>query len=81
MTPLYGQIFNRFMIRPEDPLNKTILVRRRGPAGLGVRHAEARHCSPPEPDRVALISFLSRDPRLSGCYQYGYLFQPEVWPR
>jgi hypothetical protein len=32
-------------------------------------------------DRVATVSFLSKDQKVSGCYQYGYAFYPEVWPR
>ncbi len=32
-------------------------------------------------DRAAMVSFLSKDPKLSACYKYGYSFQPEVWSR
>src|SRR5258706_7690902 len=31
--------------------------------------------------RVAVVSFFSGDPHHSACYQYGYEFYPEVWPR
>jgi hypothetical protein len=91
----WGRVFQGFAIRPEDPLNKTALVR--GVARQGWEYALLRrgilHLSNPDAqlggfimvarlsDRVAVVSFLSKDPRLSACYQYGYAFHPEVWPR
>lgn len=91
----WGQIFNGFQVRPVDPLNKMILVRGVSPEGweyalmrLGIVHPQNPDAQAGGfvmaarlGDRVALISFLSKDPRLSACYQYGYLFHPEVWPR
>jgi hypothetical protein len=83
------------VIRPEDPLNKTVLVR--GVAPQGWEYAVLRRgiLWPANPDaqlggfimvaklgdRAAMVSFLSKDPKLSACYKYGYSFQPEVWSR
>ena len=91
----WGQVFNGFVIRPEDPLNKTVLVR--GVAPQGWEYAVLRRgiLWPANPDaqlggfimvsklgdRAAIVSFLSKDPKLSACYKYGYSFQPEVWSR
>ena len=91
----FGQIFTGFQVRPVDPLNKFILVRGTAPQGweyaivrIGIVHPQSPDAQAGGAlmavrlgDRVALISFLSKDPRLSGCYQYGYLFHPEAWPR
>jgi hypothetical protein len=91
----WGQIFQGFQVRPVDPLNKMIFVRGVSPQGweyvivrLGIVHPQSPDAQAGGSlmvvrlgDRVALISFLSKDPRLSACYQYGYLFHPEVWPR
>lgn len=91
----WGRIFQGFVLRPEDPLNRTVLVR--GVAPQGWEYAVLRRgiLSPANPDaqlggsimvarlgdRVAVVSFLSKDPRLSACYMYGYAFHPVVWPR
>jgi hypothetical protein len=91
----WDRVFQGFAIRPEDPLNRTVLVR--GVAPQGWEYAVLRRgiLWPANPDaqlggsimvaklgdRVAVVSFLSKDPRLSGCYMYGYAFHPEVWPR
>jgi hypothetical protein len=91
----WTQIFNGFVIRPEDPLNKTVLVRGVAPEGWEYALIRRGILHPQNPDaqlggfvmaarlgdRVALVSFLSKDTRLSACYQYGYAFHPEVWPR
>ena len=91
----WGQIFNGFVVRPEDPLNKTVLVRGVAPQGWEYALIRRGILHPQNPDaqlggfvmaarvgdRVALVSFLSKDPRLSACYQYGYEFHPVVWPR
>jgi hypothetical protein len=91
----WARVFQGFAIRPEDPLNKTVLVR--GVAPQGWEYAVLRRgiLWPANPDaqlggsimvarlgdRVAVVSFLSKDPRFSACYLYGYAFHPEVWPR
>ena len=91
----WGRVFQGFTIRPEDPLNKTVLVRGVAPQGWEYAMLRRGILWPANPDaqlggsimvarlgdRVAVVSFLSKDPRLSGCYQYGYAFHPEVWPR
>ena len=89
------RVFQGFTIRPEDPLNKTVLVRGVAPQGWEYAILRRGILWPANPDaqlggsimvaklgdRVAVVSFLSKDPRLSGCYMYGYAFHPEVWPR
>jgi len=91
----WGQVFQGFAIRPEDPLNKTILVRGVAPQGWEYALVRRGILWPQNPDaqlggsimaarlgdRVAIVSFLSKDPKLSACYMYGYAFHPEVWPR
>ena len=91
----FGQVFQGFAIRPEDPLNKTILVHGVAPQGWEYAIIRRGILWPAQPDaqlggfimavnlgnRIAIVSFLSKDPRLSSCYMYGYAFQPEVWPR
>ena len=91
----WGQVFTGFAIRPEDPLNKTVLVRGVAPQGWEYALLRRGILWPANPDallggfimvarlgdRVAVLSFLSKDPKLSGCYMYGYAFHPEVWPR
>ena len=91
----WGRVFQGFTIRPEDPLNKTILVRGFAPQGWEYAILRRGILWPQNPDaqlggsimvarlgdRVAVVSFLSKDPRLSACYMYGYAFHPEVWPR
>ena len=91
----WGRVFQGFTIRPEDPLNKTVLVRGVAPQGWEYAILRRGILWPANPDaqlggsimvarlsdRVAVVSFLSKDPRLSGCYMYGYAFHPEVWPR
>lgn len=91
----WAQIFSGFQVRPEDPLNKTILVHGIAPEGWEYAIIRRGILHPENPDaqlggfimatrlgdRVALVSFLSKDPRLSACYLYGYAFHPEVWPR
>jgi hypothetical protein len=91
----WGQVFQGFVIRPEDPLNKMILVRGKAPQGWDYALLRRGIVWPANPDaqlggfvmvakldgRVAIVSFLSKDPRLSSCFMYGYSFHPEVWPR
>jgi hypothetical protein len=91
----WGQILQGFAIRPEDPLNKTVLVRGVAPQGWEYALLRRGIVWPANPDaqlggsimvaklgdRVAIVSFLSKDPRFSSCYMYGYAFHPEVWPR
>ncbi len=91
----WSQVFQGFVIRPEDPLNKTVLVRGRAPQGWDYAILRRGILWPQNPDaqlggfimvaklndRVAIVSFLSKDPRLSSCFSYGYAFHPEVWPR
>ncbi|HTH63454.1 MAG TPA: hypothetical protein VL563_02140 [Gemmatimonadales bacterium] len=91
----WGQVFQGFVIRPEDPLNKTVLVRGRAPQGWDYALLRRGILWPANPDaqlggsimvaklndRVAIVSFLSKDPRFSSCFMYGYAFHPEVWPR
>lgn len=91
----WGRVFQGFTIRPEDPLNKTVLVRGIAPQGWEYAMIRRGILWPANPDaqlggsimvarlgnRVAVVSFLSKDTRLSGCYMYGYAFHPEVWPR
>ncbi len=91
----WGRVFQGFTIRPEDPLNKTVLVRGVAPQGWEYALIRRGILWPANPDaqlggsimvarlgdHVAVVSFLSKDTRLSGCYMYGYAFHPEVWPR
>jgi hypothetical protein len=91
----WGRIFQGFVIRPEDPLNKTVLVRGVAPQGWEYALLRRGIVYPANPDaqlggfimvarlgdRDAVVSFLSKDPRFSACYMYGYAFHPEVWPR
>lgn len=91
----WNTVFQGFAIRPEDPLNKTLLIRGIAPQGFEYAIIRRGIVWPASPDaqlggfimtaklgdRVAIVSFLSKDPRLSACYMYGYEFQPEVWPR
>ena len=91
----WGQVFAGFTIRPEDPLNKTVLLSGVAPQGWEYAIIRRGIVWPADPyaelggfimvarlgDRVAVVSWLSKDPRLSACFMYGYAFQPEVWPR
>ena len=91
----FVQVFQGFAPRPEDPLNKTILVRGVAPQGWEYAIIRRGIVWPANPDallggmimvaklgdRVAIVSFLSKDHDLSACYLYGYAFHPEVWPR
>ena len=91
----WGRVFQGFVIRPEDPLNKTVLVRGVAPQGWEYAMLRRGILWPANPDaqlggfimvarlgdRVAVVSFLSKDPRFSDCYMNGYSFHPEVWPR
>lgn len=91
----WGRVFQGFTIRPEDPLNKTVLARGVAPQGWEYALLRRGILWPANPDaqlggsimvarlgdRVAVVSFLSKDPRFSACYMYGYAFHPEVWPR
>lgn len=91
----WARVFQGFAVRPEDPLNKTILVHGVAPQGWEYAIIRRGIVWPAQPDaqlggfimaiklgdRVAIVSFLSKDVRLSACYMYGYAFQPEVWPR
>jgi hypothetical protein len=91
----WGRVFQGFVVRPEDPLNKTVLVRGVAPQGWEYALLRRGIVWPANPDaqlggfvmvaklgdHVAIVSFLSKDPRLSACFSYGYQFHPEVWPR
>jgi len=91
----WGRVFQGFAIRPEDPLNRTVLVRGVAPQGWEYALLRRGIVWPANPDaqlggfimvarlgdRVAVVSFLTKDSRLSACYLYGYAFHPEVWPR
>ena len=91
----WAQVFSGLAIRPDDPLNRTLLVRGLAPQGWEYVVLRRPIVSPNDResslggtvmvaklgDRDAIVSFFSGDPRHSVCYQYGYSFHPEVWPR
>ena len=91
----WNGVFTGLAIRPDDPLNRTLLVRGVAPQGWEYALLRRPIVSPSDREsslggtvmvvrlgaRVAVLSFFSGDPHHSACYQYGYAFQPEVWPR
>ena len=91
----WAQVFTGLTIRPDDPLNKTVVARGVAPQGWEYIVLRRPIVSPNDREsslggtvmvaavgnRVAIVSFFSGDPNHSACYQYGYEFYPEVWPR
>lgn len=91
----WARVFTGLQIRPDDPLNKTVVTRGVSPQGWEYITLRRPIVSPSDPqsslggtvmvanlgNRIAVLSFFSGDPARSACYQYGYSFRPEVWPR
>ena len=92
----WARVFTGLQIRPDDPLNKTVVTRGVAPQGFEYITLRRPIVSPSDPqnsslggtvmvanlgNRIAVLSFFSGDPSHSACYQYGYSFHPEVWPR
>jgi len=91
----WARVFTGLTVRPDDPLNKTVVVRGVAPQGWEYLVLRRPMFSPNDREsslggtvmvanlgnRVAVLSFFSGDPGHSACYRYGYEFHPEVWPR